>query len=141
ADYFRMWQMEGLRRLAAGELSEIVGVAALESDRESRRLRMRRISEQTYATLPNEDKAALAAYARGVNAYIEGRHGRYGLEFTLLGFDPRPWSVVDTLLVGMHMFRTLTSDWKTKLIKEQMLRAGDPGKVNYLFPYRSGAEF
>src|SRR5256885_1237267 len=42
----RMWQMDSLRRLSAGELSEIVGVAALESDREARRLRLRRIAEQ-----------------------------------------------------------------------------------------------
>ncbi len=41
----RLFQMDGLRRLAAGELSEILGPAYLESDRDSRRLRMRRIAE------------------------------------------------------------------------------------------------
>lgn len=136
----RMWQMDSLRRLAAGELSEIVGAAGLESDRESRRLRMRRIAEQTYATLPGPDKKLFAAYARGVNAFIESHRGRYGLEFTLLGYDPRPWSVVDSILVGLHMFRTLTTSWKNKLIKEQMLRGGEPDKVNFLFPARGGGE-
>lgn len=136
----RMFQMDGLRRLAAGDLAAIVGPSALESDRESRRMRMRRVAEQVYVDLPESDKSAMQAYARGVNAYIESHRGRYGIEFTLLGYDPKPWSVVDSLLCGLHMFRTLTSDWKTKLIKQQMLRGGDPDKVNFLFPSRSGFE-
>jgi penicillin amidase len=137
----RMFQMDGLRRLAAGELSEIIGPAALESDRESRRLRMRRIAEQVYAVMPAADKSAMQAYARGVNAYLESHRGRYGVEFVLIGYDPRPWSVVDSLLCGLQMFRTLTGDWKNKLVKQQMLRGGDPEKVNFLFPYRTGGEF
>jgi len=137
----RMFQMDGLRRLAAGELSEIIGPQGLESDRETRRMRLRRIAEQVYADMPAADKAVMVAYARGVNAYIESHHGRYGVEFTLIGYDPRPWSVVDSLLCGLQMFRTLTSDWRTKLIKQQLLRGGDPDKVNFLFPFRTGAEF
>ena len=42
----RLWQMDGMRRTAAGELAEIAGPAALENDRQARRLRMRRIAEQ-----------------------------------------------------------------------------------------------
>ena len=136
----RMWQMDSLRRLAAGELSEVVGPVALDSDRESRRLRLRRIAETIYVALSAGDKAEFAAYARGVNAYIESHRGRYGFEFTLLRYDPRPWSVVDSVLIGLQMFRTLTDTWKTKLIKEQMLRQGEPDKVNFLFPIRSGFE-
>ncbi|HWE51201.1 MAG TPA: penicillin acylase family protein, partial [Bryobacteraceae bacterium] len=136
----RMFQMDGLRRLASGQLSEIIGAGALESDRDSRRLRMRRVAEQIYAQMPDADKAEMAAYARGVNAYIESHRGRYTFEFTLLGYDPRPWTVVDSLLAGLQMFRTLTNDWKNKLIKQKMLAGGEPDKVNYLFPFRSGFE-
>lgn len=137
----RMFQMDGLRRLAAGDLAEIVGPGALDSDRESRHLRMRRVAEQIYATMQASDKAAMEAYARGVNSYIESHRGRYGAEFTLIGYDPRPWSVVDSLLCGLQMFRNLTTSWKNKLIEQKMLRAGEPGKVNFLFPARSGFEF
>ena len=136
----RLWQMDSLRRLAAGELSEIIGIAALPSDREARRLRLRRIAESIYVNLTPEDKKSFAAYARGVNAYIESHRGRYGFEFTLLKYDPRPWSVVDSILIGLQMFRTLASDWKDKLVKEQMLRGGDAEKVNFLFPVRGGTE-
>ncbi len=76
---------------------------------------MRRIAEQIYAETGDDDKkASLAAYGRGVNAYIETHHGRYGLEFSLLAYDPRPWSAVDSILVGLQMFRTLAGDWKIK---------------------------
>ena len=92
----RMWQMDALRRRAAGDLCEIVGAAALELDEESRRLRMRRIAEEAVMTLPADDRAAFAAYARGVNAYIDSHRGRLPVEFTLLGYDPLPWSVVDS---------------------------------------------
>lgn len=137
----RMFQMDGLRRLAAGDLSEIVGPSALESDREARRLRIRRIAEQIYTEMSEADKSDMAAYARGVNAYIESHRGRYGVEFTLIGYDPRPWSVVDSILCGLQMFRTLTSNWKTEIVKQQMLKDGEPDKVNYLFPNRAGFEF
>lgn len=136
----RMWQMDTLRRLATGELSEIIGVATLESDREIRAFRLRRVAELIYARLSPEDKATFAAYARGVNAFIESHHGRYGLEFQALSYDPRPWSAVDSIAIGLNMFRTLTNDWRLKTLKEGMLRGGEPDKVNYLFPTRIGPE-
>ena len=137
----RLWQMDSLRRFSAGELSEIVGPAALEIDKESRRLRGRRIAEEWYVALPAEEKIYLAAYARGVNAYIEANKGHYSFEFAVLGYDPKPWSVVDSLLIGLYMYRNLTTTWENKLQKAQMLSTGDAAKVNYLFPYRSGEEF
>jgi penicillin amidase len=137
----RMFQMDALRRLAAGELSEVIGAATLETDRESRRLRMRRSAEQIYVAMDPSEKALLAAYARGVNAWIEAHRGRYGLEFMLLRYDPRPWSVVDSLLAGLQMFRNLTSTYKAKLAKGQMIATGEKDKVEYLLPVRSGQEF
>ena len=60
----RMFQMDAMRRLAAGELSEVLGTTTLDADRDSRRLRLRRVAEQIYTTLPEADKAAMAAYAK-----------------------------------------------------------------------------
>ena len=136
----RMWQMDTLRRLAGGDLSEVIGSEALSSDQQLRRLRLRRIAEDTYVTMPPQDRAALAAYARGVNGYIEAHRGRMPLEFTLLGYDPRPWSVVDSILIGLHMFSTLTTTYPDELRKQDMLVSGDPTKVNFLFPVRTGHE-
>ena len=136
----RLWQMDGLRRVAAGNLSEIVGQAGLEADRDSRRLRMRRIAEDAYVSLPAADRAPLAAYARGVNFFIETHRRNLPIEFTLLGYSPRPWSVIDCILIGLHMYRDLTTTWKDEILKRDMLAAGDSAKVGFLFPARSGGE-
>ena len=84
-----------LRRLAAGELSEVIGPRALELDREARPLSMRHIAEDHTGRCPPADRAVLAAYARGVNYFIETHRGQLPLEFTLLRYDPRPWRVVE----------------------------------------------
>jgi penicillin amidase len=136
----RMWQMDALRRLAGGDLCEIVGVAALESDQEVRRLRMRRIAEEAAVSMPAGDRAEFAAYARGVNAYLDSHRGRLPLEFTLLGYDPRPWSTVDSILIALHMFRNLTTSYPDDLLKQRMLAGGDRARVEFLFPVRTGGE-
>ncbi len=134
----RLWQMEALRRLSAGDLADVIGPAALEADEESRRLRIRRIAEDAYVTLPAGDRAAIAAYARGVNYFIATHLGNLPVEFTLLGFQPRPWSVVDSLIIALHLFRDLTTTWKTDLLKGVMLGSGNARKVDFLFPTRTG---
>lgn len=136
----RMWQMDALRRLAAGELSEVVGKVALEVDQEARRLRLKRIAEMHERNLSNEDRAVLAAYARGVNHYLETNRGKLPMEFAVLAYDPRPWSVRDTILAGLEMYRQLTTTWKDDLLKTTMLDAGEPEKVDFLFPARLGRE-
>jgi penicillin amidase len=136
----RLWQIDSLRRLAGGELAEIVGAVALDSDRESRGLRLRHLAEDAERTMPAADRTAMAAYARGVNAFIETHRDSLPLEFTLLGYQPRPWTVADCTLIGFHMFRTLTTTWKDEILKRAMLARGDAAKVNYLFPTRTGSE-
>ncbi len=137
----RLFQMDLLRRFTAGELSEVFGPLALETDRDSRRLRLRRIAEDAYATLPQADRADLAAYTRGVNQYLSSHLKRLPLEFTLARYQPRPWSVVDCLLISLNMIRNLTTSWKEEIIKQQLLAGGDSAKVNFLLPVRAGGEF
>jgi penicillin amidase len=136
----RLWQMDALRRLAGGELAEVVGKQALESDEESRRLRLGHIAEESERALPAADRATLAAYARGVNYFLETHRGRLPVEFTLLNYQPRPWSKRDTVLAGLQMYRTLTMSWREEINKLHMLQKGDRAKVDFLFPSRSGAE-
>jgi len=136
----RLWQMDALRRLAAGELSEVLGAAGLEADQESRRFRLRRIAEQHAAALDGEDRKLLAAYARGVNRYIETHRGKMQVEFKLLDYDPKPWAMVDSVMVGLQMFRQLSQGWKEELLKQALLEKGDREKVNFLFPVATGGE-
>jgi penicillin amidase len=136
----RLWQMDALRRRAAGELAEVVGPSALALDQEARSLRMRPIAEMHERELSQGERAVFAAFARGVNHFIETHRGRLPLEFTLLGYDPRPWAIRDSILAGMEMYRTLTSSWRADLAKQRMLERGDRTKVEALFPVRLGGE-
>lgn len=136
----RLWQMDALRRYSAGDLAEILGPSLLETDRESRGLRLRRVAEDAYTTLPAQDRVVFAAYARGVNAFIATHLNNLPVEFTLLNYQPRPWSVIDSLLICLHMFRDLTTNWKDEIIKRNLLAGGDAAKVNFLYPVRLGTE-
>ena len=136
----RLWQMETLRRAATGTLSEVVGANALPLDREARGLRIARIAERQLVALSPVDRATLAAYARGVNHYIRTQRGNYPVEFRLLGFDPRPWRIEDTLSVGLIMYRNLSSTGRNELQKALLLEKGDPEKINLLFSSRGGQD-
>lgn len=137
----RLWQMDMLRRFGAGELSEVLGQAGIEADRESHRLRMNSVAREQAAKLTDADRALLAAYARGVNAYIGASHGRLPMEFSVLSYQPRPWTITDSVLVALVMFRDLTTTWKDEILKANLLAGGDAAKAGFLFPVRSGGEF
>ena len=132
----RLFQMDAFRRHAGGSLAEVFGPALLDSDREARRLRMDRIAEMQAALLPAADRAVLATYVRGVNYFIETHRGRLPLEFTVLRYDPRPWTIKDSILIALYMYRELTVSWRDKLVKSAMLEGGDAAKVDLLFPPR-----
>ncbi len=103
----RLWQMDMMRRAAAGELSEIVGPATLEMDRAQRVLGLRVAAETSAKQMSPRDREYFEAYARGVNAFLESHRDRLALEFRLLKYQPRPWTVTDSLLVGARMVQDL----------------------------------
>lgn len=136
----RMWQMDMSRRLAKGELSEVAGPATLMLDTQARRLRMRRIAEAQARELGADERAQLAAYARGVNYYLETQAGALPVEFRVMGYEPRPWTITDSMAIMLSMNRTLSESWETDLQKARMLREGFPERVERLFPLCSGGE-
>lgn len=136
----RLWQMDAIRRLASGQLAEVMGQNAVPLDLEARRLRLRRLAEQHTANLPPQDRRWIDAYCRGVNHFLETRGAALPLEFTLLDYHPRPWTPVDTIAAGLQMYRDLTSSWKIDIAKAAMLARGDPHLVAQLYPPRMGAE-
>ena len=117
----RLFQMDFLRRSAAGELSEVVGHVALEHDRRQRILGIRALAEKNVATLAAEDRDHLGAYARGVNAYIANHHDRLPLEFRLLHYSPKPWSVQDSLMLACQLIETLSTTPQAALEREKIL--------------------
>ncbi len=108
---FRLFQMDLLRRQGAGRLSEIVGKAALDTDRFELQLGLLRTAQREWSELSATDQSrdALIAYAQGVNDRISEARSTHRLDamFTLLGYQPQPWSPIDSLLVKGDMTQTL----------------------------------
>ena len=92
----RLWQMEMNRRIGAGRLSEVLGSPALETDRLLRVLGLYHRAEASLEHLSAQSSRKLAAYVHGVNAWLETREGPLPPEFLILGFEPEPWSAVDS---------------------------------------------
>jgi len=103
---FRLWQMELQTHAAAGRASEIIGSAALQHDREFRRLGMGYAAEQSLKAMEADPatKAMCDAYTNGVNAYIESLSpAQLPIEYKLIGYEPEPWSNLKTALFLKYM--------------------------------------
>ena len=102
----RFFQMDLLRRAAAGELAALVGAKALPRDRQTRRHGFRRLAGQVLAGLEPADRALLEAYAAGANAGLAAL-GAAPWEYLPLRSTPEPWRPEDTLLVGYSLLLDL----------------------------------
>ncbi len=129
----RLWQMDLLRRAAAGDLAEIFGDMALDIDKENRTLGMRVAAERAAADSSPEIRGLLDAYAQGVNQYIQERTRRLPIEFLALNYKPRPWTPADTYLIALYMNKTLTSTWKEKLNRQWIVQKVGPDRARDLF--------
>lgn len=117
----RLFQMDLLRRAAAGELSEVVGEVALKHDREQRILGIRAAAAKNLTLMPAEDRQYFEAYAQGVNAFIDTHKRRLPLEFRVLRYSPKPWAVEDSLIIGAQMVSTLSTSFQAALTREKIL--------------------
>src|SRR5439155_14972521 len=59
----RLWQLEMNRRLASGRLAEVLGAAALDTDRFLRTIGIRRVAEANLRRLDADSRKLLDAYA------------------------------------------------------------------------------
>jgi penicillin amidase len=118
----RLWQMDIIRRFAAGDLSEILGPSLLEHDREQRVLGLREIARKSADQLSPRDRAYFLAYARGVTTYAAAHLEHLPIEFRLLGYQPKPWTVEDSMLLGARLVQDLNhGTYRSALIREKVL--------------------
>lgn len=92
----RLFQMELVRRLARGELSEIFGELAYETDVFQRRIGFAR--DVSAAKLTPSARAVVQRYVDGINAAIK-QTNVLAPEFAVLRFKPRPWTIEDCLAI------------------------------------------
>ncbi len=122
----RLWQMELMRRIAPGKLSEIFGEVALENDKLYIGLG---IEEATAQTLKNIDKNSVEiklaqAYLDGINQFIE--NGPTPIEFYILGIDKQKFELKDTYNIFGYMAFSFAMAHKTDpLISSILAKYGE----------------
>ncbi len=135
----RFFEMDLMRRRAAGELAEIFGAAAISTDRNARKYRMRARSNAMLSQLPLEQRQLLNAYRDGVNQGLEALTTRpfpYLLTFT----QPHLWRTEDSLLIVMSMYLTLNESSKDRELAFSVMHETLP-KTAYDFLTASGGSW
>ena len=141
----RMWQMEVWRHISAGRLSELFGASTIAEDRFIRTLGWRQAAARDLAALSPEARAAVDAYAVGVNAWIADHRGALSRPFVVTamqsglggigGYELEPWTALDSLAWQKVQSWQLGGNFDSEIFR--MLAdpvLGDASRTDELFP-------
>ena len=134
----RLWQMELSRRAAQGRLSALLGSRTLEVDLLVKTLGLYGHASRSLAYQTDQTKAALEAYAKGVNAWISQVNkdalGRGAPEFFVFGAELSPWTPADSLAVLKLMSLRLSSAARNEVRRAQVALLLPPERLADILP-------
>jgi penicillin G amidase len=133
----RLWQMDFLRRVTQGRLSEIFGEGFINADYLLRLLRYQDKSEKIMKESDPSVISCLQAFSDGVNQYIQDHLKNLPVEFTLLGYKPEPWEPVHSLNLIGYMGWDLKSGW-SEIIFDEIRQHVDSALYKELLPRIEG---
>jgi penicillin G amidase len=116
----RLWQIDLYRRIGAGRLAEIGGLAALPTDRFMRTLGLRRVAETEAAALDTGIRERLEAFCEGLNAGAADRP--LPAEFQILRQRFEPFTPADALMMTKLLSYGLSTNWERELLRAEMTR-------------------
>lgn len=130
----RFFQMDLLRRSAAGTLAAVLGPSLLDVDRQRRIYAFDRLADKLFSKLSAADKTILERYAAGVNAGLAALRVR-PFEYLLLRTNPVAWRPQDSLLVVWSMYFELQDGQLHRDFARGWLREHtDPSALKTLLP-------
>ncbi|MFF5305406.1 penicillin acylase family protein [Streptomyces sp. NPDC013161] len=136
----RFYEMDVRRHMTAGRLSEMFGKGQVKNDEFLRTLGWDRVAQKEYDTkLSASTKKYLQAYAKGVNAYLQGKDGKdISLEYAALGFrndyKPQKWTPVDSVAWLKAMAWDLRGNMKDEIDRALMTSRLGPQQIADLYP-------
>ncbi|WP_329251510.1 penicillin acylase family protein [Streptomyces sp. NBC_01478] len=136
----RFYEMDVRRHMTAGRLSEMFGKDQVKNDEFLRTLGWDRVAQKEYdTTLSASTKKYLQAYAKGVNAYLQGKDGKdISLEYAALGFKydykPEKWTPVDSVAWLKAMAWDLRGNMKDEIDRALMTSRLGPQQIADLYP-------
>ncbi len=139
----RLWQMTLMRRTVQGRLSEVFGPRTLRSDELMRRLDLYNLARASVEAQDDYTRAALEAYAEGVNAWIETVNrdalGRGAPEFFLFPSEVALWQPADSLALIKLMGVQTSSQLAREVLRARLSLVLDDARVRDLMPDAPGA--
>jgi len=122
----RLWQMELIRRIAAGRLSEIFGKELVKTDKLFSGLGIEEASAKSIANLDknSETYKLTIAYLEGINQFME--NGPTPIEFLLVGVEKEKYTLKDVYNVFGYMAFSFAVAHKTDpMLNEVREKLGD----------------
>jgi penicillin amidase len=135
----RFFQMDLMRRAAAGELAELLGSALVETDQRFRVHGFREVARQIIDDAPGADREILRAYVDGVNAGVAGLGAR-PWEYLVLNAQPVAWRMEDSILTAFSMYLNLNDSTGDDELARSYLRDSLPADV-FAFLHPLGTEW
>jgi penicillin amidase len=129
----RLFQMDMMRRLGAGRLSEVLGRSTLATDKLMRTLGLYRAAERQFELLSEPLRRSLEAYAAGVNAFLAQRHA-LPPEYYMLAIEPEAWRPADSLVWGKYMALQLSGNYRNELLHARLATQVTAEQLNQLYP-------
>ncbi len=130
----RLWQMEFQRRVGAGRLAEVVGQAALGTDRFLRTLSVYHYAERAFEALSADTQQGIQAYVAGVNAHLTTRRGPLPPEFLFFRHTPELFQPADVLVWGKMMAWDLGGNWDDEVLRARLLQRLSAAQIADLWP-------
>ncbi len=128
----RLWQMDLLRRVTQGRISEVMGKDQLDTDMFMRALRIQEKSERVLANTSPEILAALESFSAGVNFYMNNHP--LPPEFTILRYKPDPWQPVHSVNLIGYMSWDLSSGWNQEYLLHRLSGEVSADQLRQLLP-------
>ena len=116
----RLFQMDLTRRFVLGRLAELIGGAAMTSDKTARIVDVKAIAANAYAHLAPDERDLYDAYADGVNA--AAAHEPTPPEYRALGFPFVAWTPQDSIAVGFATIIDLSGTWNAVAMRDAVRR-------------------
>ncbi|MDQ0601084.1 penicillin amidase [Streptomyces canus] len=136
----RFYEMDVRRHMTSGRLSEMFGKSQVDTDEFLRTLGWDRVAKKEYDTkLSASTKKYLQAYAKGVNAYLQGKDGEeISLEYAALGFvndyKPEQWTPVDSVAWLKAMAWDLRGNMDDEIDRALLTSRLGPKQIEDLYP-------
>ena len=97
--HLRLGQLEFLRRISQGRISEMAGPLATDIDHSLRIINFGRAAAETEKSLPPETKRWMERFVAGINHYQKTAK-TLPAEYRILGLEREPWTIRDILTIG-----------------------------------------